>query len=79
MRLIFFLILATGLLFVQAQENTETTEKEGTEVIKPTDNTEVKEAKKEEITPDTFDPTEKLSEDIPGIFLIYIILLILIS
>ena len=65
MRLLFFLFLSSGLLLVQAQENTETTEEEKTEVIKPTDNAEVKKAKKEEITPDTFDPTEKLSEDIP--------------
>ena len=65
MRLLLFLILSSGLLLVQAQENTETTEEEKTEVIEPTDNAEVKKAKKEEITPDTFEPTEKLSEDIP--------------
>lgn len=65
MRLLLFLILSTGLLLVNAQENTETTEEEKTEIIKPTDNAKVKKIKKEELTPDTFDPTKKLSEDIP--------------
>ena len=65
LRLLLFLFLLSGLLIVNAQENTDTTAEEKKEFIEPEDNAEVKKAKKEEITPDTFDPTEKLSEDIP--------------
>jgi len=65
MRLLLFLFLSSGLLLVNAQGNTDETVEEKKEIIEPTDNTEVKKTKKEEITPDSFDPTEKLSEDIP--------------
>ena len=65
MRLLLFLFLSSGLLLVNAQENTDTTVEVKKDIIEPSDETETKKTKKEEITPDTFDPTEKLSEDIP--------------
>jgi len=60
----FLLIFILTLFFVQlgAQENTET-EEDKRESVKAANKEETK--KTEDITPDSFDPTEKLSEDIP--------------
>ncbi len=65
MRLLLILILSSGLTIVHAQENTDTTVEEKKEIIESSDKTEAKKTRKEEVTPDTFNPTEKLSEDIP--------------
>ncbi len=65
MRLLLILILSSGLTIVHAQENTDTTVEEKKEIIESSDQTEAKKTRKEEVTPDTFNPTEKLSEDIP--------------
>ena len=64
MRLLLLLILTSGSMLVYAQENTATTEEEKVAISKPGDNSEKQEQGKVE-TPDTFNPTEKLSEDIP--------------
>ena len=60
----FLLIFILTLFFVQlgAQENTET-EEDKRESVKAANKEETK--KTEDIRPDSFDPTEKLSEDIP--------------
>jgi len=64
MRIFLFLLLTSVLLPVCAQEkNSTVTEKEKTQEIKPDANADKKKQTKEE-TPDTFNPTEKLSEDI---------------
>jgi hypothetical protein len=61
---LFLILTFISIVQVSAQENTETTKKEEVE-ISNTDNKSTTEKRKEEETPDTFDPTEKLSEDIP--------------
>ncbi len=64
MRIVLILLLTSVLLPVYAQEeNSSVTEKENTEEIKPDTRVDKNEQSKEEPL-DTFDPTEKLSEDI---------------
>lgn len=67
MRLLLFLLLTTQLTLVDAQESASTIEEHEIQEKKPADDASTD--KKTDIeTPDSFDATEKLSEDIPAPF-----------
>ena len=67
MRLVLFILLTSYLLLVSAQDSTATNEDNKIEEKKAAD--DAKPEKQIEIeTPDTFEATEKLSEDIPAPF-----------
>jgi len=67
MRILFFLLLIAAPILVHAQESLPTTEEKKTQEEKTNDDPGTQNKIKEE-TPDTFDPTEKLSEDIAAPF-----------
>ncbi len=67
MRLLLFLLLTSNLMLVYAQENSSTVEESEIQGKKPADDTGP-ENQVEIETPDTFESTEKLSEDIPAPF-----------
>ncbi len=67
MRLLLFLLLISNLLLVTAQEDSPASEEEMMQEQKTEDESGDKKQLEVE-TPDTFDPTEKLSEDIPAPF-----------
>lgn len=67
MRLLLFLLLTSHLLLVNAQESAATSEENEIQEKKPADDAN-KDKKTDIETPDTFDATEKLSEDIPAPF-----------
>jgi hypothetical protein len=62
MRFLLVCILSVSFMQINAQESTDTKE-DKTESVETAKKEETK--KTEDITPDSFDPTEKLSEDIP--------------
>lgn len=67
MRLLVFLLLTTHLALAGAQESAAIIEEEAVPEKDPAD--DKKTVKKTDTeTPDTFDATEKLSEDIPAPF-----------
>ncbi len=81
MRILLFLFLMAGLMPLKAQEPPPTTETEAKVVQEQSPVTEEKTMREEKAgdksnvgtgseveTPDTFDPTEKLSEDFPVAF-----------
>ena len=67
MRLLLFLLLTSNLMLVYAQESSSTVEKNEIQEKKPADDAE-SDNKVEIETPDTFEATEKLSEDISAPF-----------
>ena len=67
MRLLLFLLLTSNLMLVYAQESSSTVEKNEIQEKKPADDTG-SDNKVEIETPDTFEATEKLSEDISAPF-----------
>jgi len=69
MRLLFFLLLTLSLNLVNAQEGSSVTEETEVGQEKQTENADVKADKPLEVeTPDSFNATEKLSEDIAAPF-----------
>ncbi len=67
MRVLLFLLLAAGLILVNAQESPATVAKNEAEENKPVDDND-SESQIEIETPDTFEATEKLSEDVSAPF-----------
>jgi len=67
MRILLFLLLTSGLVPASAQEVPPATEEETVQEEKAVDDPDIKKSSEVE-TPDTFDPTEKLSEDFPVAF-----------
>ena len=67
MRLLLFLILTSGPVLTGAQEDTSTDAEKEVQVIQASDD-ESHDKEPEIETPDTFEATEKLSEDIPAPF-----------
>lgn len=68
MRKVFFFLTLYMSLIVMAQESEDKTEQPETPASVVSDDTNSDDKEKETETPDTFDPTEKLSEDIAADF-----------